>query len=97
MKSEIQTRKYVGLNNFDVKKSVSNPSVAFSKHISNLKPHKGQLNVCDNLEKLLDGSQILNSHENCGKVQDPYSLRCIPQVHGAARMTINHFQELSEV
>lgn len=76
---------------------VQGTSVAFSKLISNLKPHKGQLDVCDNLEKLLDGSQILDSHENCGKVQDPYSLRCIPQVHGASRMTINHFEELLEV
>jgi len=76
---------------------VQGTSVAFSKLISNLKPHKGQLDVCDNLELLLKGSQILNSHENCGKVQDPYSLRCIPQVHGAARMTISHFQELLEV
>lgn len=76
---------------------VQGTSVAFSKLISNLKPHKGQLHVCDNLEKLLAGSEILNSHENCGKVQDPYSLRCIPQVHGASRMTIDHFVTLLDV
>ena len=76
---------------------VQGTSSAFSKRISKLKPHTGQLDVCDNLEKLLDGSEILNSHENCGKVQDPYSLRCIPQVHGASRMTIKHFEHLLEV
>lgn len=76
---------------------VQGTSIAFSKHISRLKPHAGQLNVCDNLEKLLDDSEILTSHANCGKVQDPYSLRCIPQVHGASRMTIRHFEELLEV
>lgn len=76
---------------------VNGTSVAFSKKISMLKPHKGQLDVCDNLEKLLEGSSIVNSHGKCGKVQDPYSLRCVPQVHGAARMTIKHFEELLEV
>lgn len=76
---------------------VQGTSVAFSKLISNLKPHKGQLDVCDNLEKLLDGSEILKSHDDCGKVQDPYSLRCIPQVHGASRMTVLHFQKILDI
>jgi histidine ammonia-lyase len=45
----------------------------------------GQKRVAENLLALLDGSEILPSHKDCGKVQDPYSLRCVPQVHGAAR------------
>ncbi len=76
---------------------VQGTSVAFSRRISELKPHKGQLNVCDNLAVLLKGSEIIESHEDCGKVQDPYSLRCIPQVHGASRMTIDHFKTLLDV
>lgn len=76
---------------------VQGTSVAFSRRISELKPHKGQLEVCDNLALLLKGSEIIESHEDCGKVQDPYSLRCIPQVHGASRMTIDHFKTLLDV
>lgn len=45
----------------------------------------GQRLVAENLLALLDGSEILPSHKDCKKVQDPYSLRCVPQVHGAAR------------
>lgn len=76
---------------------VQGTTVAFSRRISELKPHKGQLDVCDNLAALLKGSGIVDSHEDCGKVQDPYSLRCIPQVHGACRMTIKHFELLLDV
>ncbi len=63
---------------------------AYYKKISDLKPHKGQLDVCYNMEKILHDSEILHSHEHCGKVQDPYSLRCVPQVHGACRQTLEH-------
>ncbi len=66
----------------------------FDIDISKLKPHPGQLAVSENLNNLLEGSEILNSHENCGKVQDPYSLRCIPQVHGACRQTIRHVDDV---
>ncbi len=45
----------------------------------------GQARVAANLRALLEGSKILPSHTDCEKVQDPYSLRCVPQVHGAAR------------
>lgn len=66
----------------------------FHPEISKLKPHRGQLNVSKNLNVLLKGSEIINSHKNCGKVQDPYSLRCVPQVHGACRQTLYHSQEV---
>ena len=62
----------------------------YHANIHSLKPHDGQLKVAKNLRKLLENSEIIDSHENCGKVQDPYSLRCIPQVHGAVRQTIDH-------
>jgi len=63
---------------------------AFDPKITSLKPHLGQISVIENLFKILPSSEILNSHEDCLKVQDPYSLRCIPQVHGAARQTLIH-------
>lgn len=62
----------------------------FDARIHQLRPHKGQLEVAENVRRLLLDSEILESHRNCGKVQDPYSLRCVPQVHGASRDNIRH-------
>ncbi len=67
---------------------------AFDGRIQNLKPHPGQIQTANNLRKLLSGSEVMNSHVDCGKVQDPYSLRCVPQVHGACRQTLNHIKEV---
>jgi histidine ammonia-lyase len=50
-----------------------------------LRPHPGQLESASNLRRLLEESAIMESHRDCGKVQDAYSLRCMPQVHGATR------------
>ena len=46
---------------------------------------------------MLEGSQIRESHRECGRVQDAYSLRCIPQVHGAVRDTLAHCREVFEI
>lgn len=62
----------------------------FDKRIHEIRPHSGQQIVARNVRQLLTDSEILESHRNCGKVQDPYSLRCIPQVHGASRDAIAH-------
>jgi histidine ammonia-lyase len=62
----------------------------FDARIHQIRPHNGQQIVAQNVRKLLKDSEILESHRNCGKVQDPYSLRCIPQVHGASRDAIAH-------
>jgi histidine ammonia-lyase len=67
---------------------------AFHHLIQDLKPHPGQKKVASNLKILLQGSQILTSHNTCHRVQDPYSLRCIPQVHGAIRQTFLHACEV---
>ena len=61
---------------------------AFDPKISKLKPHPGQLACVDNVNHLVANSEIKESHRDCGKVQDPYSLRCVPQVHGACRQTL---------
>jgi histidine ammonia-lyase len=56
---------------------------AFDSRIHQSRPHPGQLACAQRMAALTQGSQIIESHRDCDKVQDPYSLRCIPQVHGA--------------
>ena len=58
---------------------------AFDDRIHAARPHPGQLDSARRLHDLLDGSEIRQSHISCRRVQDAYSLRCIPQVHGAVR------------
>lgn len=69
----------------------------FDLRISGLKPQPGQLDVSRNLLTIIEGSEIINSHPEDGKVQDPYSLRCIPQVHGACRQTLRHAEEVLDI
>jgi len=64
--------------------------VPFDPKIHRIRPHPGQKSVSANMRKLLKGSQIQLSHKECDKVQDAYSLRCIPQVHGATRDTVRY-------
>lgn len=64
--------------------------VPFDKRIHEIRPHPGQSRVAANIRNLLKQSEILKSHRHCGKVQDPYCLRCVPQVHGASRDAIKH-------
>ncbi len=75
---------------------IKGSSKPFNKLISTLKPHEGQIACANNVNLLLEGSEILVSHDDCGKVQDPYSLRCIPQVHGACRQTVRHAKEVCD-
>jgi histidine ammonia-lyase len=70
---------------------------AFDIKISELRPHEGQLAVSRNMEKLSKGSEILKAHKDCNKVQDPYSFRCIPQVHGAVRDAILYLEKVLNV
>jgi len=70
--------------------------VAFDERIHQVRPHAGQLQSAANLRKMLEGSQIRESHRDCGRVQDAYSLRCIPQVHGAVRDTLSHCRSIFE-
>jgi len=68
----------------------------FDDRIMRVRPHPGQALVASNLRKLLADSEIMESHTHCGKVQDPYSLRCMPQVHGASRDAIGWATEVIE-
>ena len=62
---------------------------AFHPSLHELRPHPGQKACAANLYRLLDGSQNKEAHVDCTKVQDAYSLRCVPQVHGAAYDSMN--------
>lgn len=77
--------------------AVRGTATAYDERISLLKPQPGQLEVTRNLLKLIKGSEINKSHKEDGKVQDPYSLRCVPQVHGACRQTVRHAEEVLEI
>ncbi len=69
----------------------------FDERLHNLRPYKGNQLVAQRLRKLLSGSEIMQSHVDCGRVQDPYSLRCMPQVHGASRNAWLHLKELTQI
>jgi len=58
---------------------------------------RGQIDVAAGLRALLDGSGIVPSHANCGRVQDPYSIRCVPQVMGACLDNIRHAARVLEI
>lgn len=77
--------------------AVRGTAAPYDLRISTLKPHPGQIDVSHNLLNLIKGSEIINSHPDDGKVQDPYSLRCIPQVHGACRQTLRHAEEVLNI
>ncbi|HVA32989.1 MAG TPA: aromatic amino acid lyase, partial [Candidatus Baltobacteraceae bacterium] len=69
----------------------------FDRRLNELRPHPGQAVVADNLRALLADSEIVASHADCGRVQDPYSFRCIPVVHGAVRDSIAHVRRVTEI
>ena len=69
---------------------------AFDERIHVVRPHAGQMKTAANLRRMLEGSQIRESHRECGRVQDAYSLRCIPQVHGAVRDTLAYCRSIFE-
>jgi histidine ammonia-lyase len=69
----------------------------FDNRLHDLRPFDGSRLVAQRLRRLLEHSAIMQSHVDCGRVQDPYSLRCMPQVHGASRNAWSHLRELTEI
>lgn len=69
----------------------------FDSRIHQIRPHAGQIEVAGNIRKLLEESEIMDSHRDCGRVQDPYCLRCVPQVHGASRDALNFARNSLEI
>lgn len=68
----------------------------FDARLHELRPYSGSKLVAQRLRLILKDSAIMQSHVDCGRVQDPYSLRCMPQVHGASRNAWLHLKELTE-
>lgn len=69
----------------------------FDPALHKIRAYKGSRYVAHRLSTLLHNSEMVASHKDCGRVQDPYSLRCMPQVHGASRNAWLHLKELLEV
>ena len=69
----------------------------FDERLHQLRPFAGNTLVAQRLRLLLHQSDIMQSHVDCGRVQDPYSLRCMPQVHGASRTAWLHLKQLTEI
>jgi len=69
----------------------------FKEALHTIRPFKGNLKVAERMRLLFENSQNIKSHLDCIRVQDPYSMRCIPQVHGASRNAFYHLNELAEI
>lgn len=68
----------------------------FKKELHDIRPFDGSKKVASRMRKFLKNSENLKSHEYCDRVQDPYSMRCVPQVHGASRNAYEHLKNLTE-
>ena len=78
--------------------SLKGTPVAFDERIHAARPHPGQLAVAAHLRELLQESEIRESHiDNDPRVQDAYSLRCMPQVHGTIRTALDHARDVVEI
>lgn len=69
----------------------------FRKELHQVRPFKGSIKTAERINMLLNRSENLSQHLNCDRVQDPYSVRCMPQVHGASRNAWEHLNELAEI
>ena len=69
----------------------------FDPRIQAIRPHAGQITCAANVRRLMEGSEILPSHAECGKIQDAYSIRCMPQVHGTVRDALAHVAKIVEI
>jgi len=69
----------------------------FKSQLHEIRPYKGTIEVAKHMRNLLADSENIATHIDCERVQDPYSMRCIPQVHGASRNAYYHLKEMSEI
>ena len=69
----------------------------FNASLHRLRPFQGSIEVARRISHLVRGSGNMESHANCARVQDPYSIRCMPQVHGATRNAFSHLRTLAEI
>ena len=69
----------------------------FKAELHEIRPYRGTIEVAKHMRNLLADSENISAHLNCERVQDPYSMRCIPQVHGASRNAYYHLKEMAEI
>lgn len=69
----------------------------FDPRIHQMRPHPGQAVAADNMDRIIHDSEIISSHKDCKRVQDAYTLRCSPQVHGASRDAVAHARKVVEI
>lgn len=69
----------------------------FDPRIHRVRPHQGQSDAADNMGRITKNSEIIHSHVNCSRIQDAYTLRCSPQIHGASRDAISHVKQTVEI
>ena len=93
MQKLIRSADIIGAMTLEALKGSQAP---FHPRLQEVRPHPGQKKTAQNLLKILKKSEIMVSHKDCGKVQDAYSLRCMPQVHGACRDTLEHCERVIE-
>jgi histidine ammonia-lyase len=68
----------------------------FDPRVHALRPHPGQAAAADNMRRMIQDSEIMSSHGDCGRIQDAYTLRCSPQVHGASKDAIAYTRQVVE-
>ncbi|NAW50827.1 histidine ammonia-lyase [Elizabethkingia argentiflava] len=69
----------------------------FKKELHEIRPFEGSQTVAYRMTNFIQGSEIHESHQGCDRVQDPYSFRCVPQVHGASRNAWSHLKKAIEI
>ncbi|MEF8874485.1 MAG: histidine ammonia-lyase [Candidatus Thermoplasmatota archaeon] len=69
----------------------------FDERLHKIRPHQGQISCATNLRKLTEDSEIIESHRECDRVQDPYTLRCMPQVYGAAKDALGYVEKVLNI
>jgi histidine ammonia-lyase len=72
-------------------------NVEFDPRIHRVRPHPGQIAAANNMFRITQDSAIMSSHKDCGRIQDAYTLRCSPQVHGASRDAVRHVRGVVEI
>lgn len=70
---------------------------AFDEDIHKLRPHRGQIKTAKNVQKIISDSNLVINYSQGGKVQDAYSLRCVPQVHGASKDALHFIENVIEI
>ncbi len=72
-------------------------SSEFDPLIHQIRPHPGQIATAENMTRLTEGSEVIASHQGCARVQDAYTLRCSPQIHGASKDAVAHARRVFDI